>query len=46
MKKFHELVAKYTALASTKDVAQWCVYIELDVYLFSKRIKTISNEKV
>jgi hypothetical protein len=40
MKKFHELVAKYTALTGTKETAQWCVYIELDVYLFTKQIKS------
>tara|TARA_B110000211_G_C13644409_1_gene363120 strand:+ start:288 stop:437 length:150 start_codon:yes stop_codon:yes gene_type:complete len=49
MKKFHELVDKYVGMTGTKYMTQWCVSIELDAYLFNKRIESIKqkqNEKL
>ena len=45
MKKFSELVKKYTALAGTKAMAQWCVSMGLDMHLHNKRVAAIIKQQ-
>lgn len=44
-KTFHNIVQKYTKLAHTKDMCQWCVEQELKLHLFRKNIESIKKEQ-
>jgi hypothetical protein len=48
MKKFNELVKYWTAIAGTKEMAQWCVSMGLDLYLQNKvvhKLMAIQDEE-
>ncbi len=45
MKKFSELVKYWSALAGTKDMAQWCVSMALDRHLQNKAFWAIMEEQ-